>query len=87
MAIFLPYPRTSSMQENSRKNSSELRFLRQATEIGIFIISFRCRISDKEVIIEFHDYSTIITRVKYALFWPHFRLFFATVIMLVLCQC
>ena len=38
----------------------------------------------KEMIIVFDDYS-IITRVKYALFWPHFRLF-ATVITLELCQ-
>ena len=34
----------------------------------------------KEVTIVFHDYSTI-TRVKYVLLWPHFRLF-STVIML-----
>ena len=34
----------------------------------------------------FNDYSTIITRVNYALFSPHFRLF-STVIVLVLCEC
>ena len=34
----------------------------------------------------FNDYSTIITRVNYALFWPHFRLF-STFIVLVLCKC
>ena len=36
---------------------------------------FRCRMSDKEVIVVFHDNSTI-TRVKYALCLTHFRLFF-----------
>ena len=50
----------------------------------MFSIFFRCRISDKEVIIVLHDYSTI-ARVKHALDWPHFRLF-STVIMLELCQ-
>ena len=36
------------------------------------------------MVIVFHDCSTIFTRVKHALFWPHFRLF-PTVVMLVLC--
>ena len=67
---------------NAKKIGSTTCRKRLAAWVGIF----RCRKSDKEVIIVFHDYSIIIARVKYALFWPHFRPFSA-VIMLVLCQC
>ena len=50
-------------------------------ENGIFsVIRFRIYMRQRVLL---HDYSTI-TRVKYALFWPHFRLF-STVIMLELC--
>ena len=49
--------------KKTRENIRELRFLIQyANEIGIFSVCFRCRISDKEVIIRaasIHDYSTI----------------------------
>ena len=54
---------------------------------GFFTDCFRCRISDKEVIMQakvVHDYSTVM-RVKYALFKVHFGNF-STVVMLELCQ-
>ena len=82
MAIFCP---TGVVCKESRQKISALTFLlnkRMKTDFSDFF--FRCRKSDKEVIVAFHDYSTI-TRVKYALFWPHFRLF-SMVIMLELCQ-
>ena len=64
---FLPYP-ANSMQENPRKYINELMYLGYASEIGLFSIFYRCRISVKEVLSVFQDYSTIITRVKYAFF-------------------
>ena len=71
--------------KKTRETISELGFLpnkrMKSESLAIF---FRCRTSDEEVILVFHDYSTI-TRVKYALFWPHSRLFFA-VVMHELCQ-
>ena len=43
--------------------------------LAAWVATVWCRISHKKVIMVFHDYSTVITRVKYALFWPHFSFF------------
>ena len=78
MANFGP---TRVVCKKTRQNISELRFLptNKRMKTGFSASFFRCRISDKEVIIVIHDHSTT-TRVKYALFWPHFRLFSTVVV-------
>ena len=63
MAIILPYARV--VCKKTGENISELRFLVPLSELNPnFQRFFRCRLSDKEVIIRaqqvFHDYSTIM---------------------------
>lgn len=43
------------MQDNPRTYFCELNVLRYANEIAIFSVFVLCRLSDKEVIIVFHD--------------------------------
>ena len=70
--------------ENIRKLSQAFTMSEINQDIQHLLLVLRKRQRGDYLCASFHDYSTIM-RVKYALFWPHFRLFSA-VTMLELCQ-